>query len=124
MACLTLIGTVCLPDLSLTVTFSDSPVIGGETPLTGALGIIGATVMPHNLYLHSAVSQTRKIDHQDEEDVAQAVRFSTWDSNIQLSMAFLVNALLLIMGVAVFKTGSVQDPSFLVCMKLYLIHQL
>ncbi|HGF8365183.1 metal ion transporter [Enterococcus faecium] len=93
-------------------TFSDSPVIGGETPLTGALGIIGATVMPHNLYLHSAVSQTRKIDHQDEEDVAQAVRFSTWDSNIQLSMAFLVNALLLIMGVAVFKTGSVQDPSF------------
>lgn len=93
-------------------TFSDSPVICGETPLTGALGIIGATVMPHNLYLHSAVSQTRKIDHQDEEDVAQAVRFSTWDSNIQLSMAFLVNALLLIMGVAVFKTGSVQDPSF------------
>ncbi len=58
------------------------------------------------------VSQTRKIDHQDEEDVAQAVRFSTWDSNIQLSMAFLVNALLLIMGVAVLKTGSVRDHSF------------
>lgn len=93
-------------------TFADSPAIGGQTPLTGALGIIGATVMPHNLYLHSAVSQTRAIDHDDEEEVASAVRFTTWDSNIQLSLAFLVNALLLIMGVAVFKTGTVKDPSF------------
>ncbi|MEG0628373.1 Nramp family divalent metal transporter [Enterococcus viikkiensis] len=93
-------------------TFAESPAIGGQTPLTGALGIIGATVMPHNLYLHSAVSQTRKINHADEEEVASAVRFTTWDSNIQLSMAFIVNALLLIMGVAVFKTGTVKDPSF------------
>ena len=68
--------------------------------------------MPHNLYLHSAISQTRKIDHNDEEDVARTVRFTTWDSNIQLSFAFVVNALLLIMGVAVFKTGAVKDPSF------------
>ena len=68
--------------------------------------------MPHNLYLHSAVSQTREIDREDSSNIARAVRFSTWDSNIQLSMAFLVNALLLIMGVAVFKNGSVQDPSF------------
>lgn len=93
-------------------TFANDPAIGGQTPLTGALGIIGATVMPHNLYLHSAVSQTREVDHDDEEDVANAVRFTTWDSNIQLSLAFLVNALLLIMGVAVFKTGTVKDPSF------------
>lgn len=93
-------------------TFADSPKIGGQTPLTGALGIIGATIMPHNLYLHSAISQTRKIDHTNENDVAQAVRFSAWDSNIQLSAAFLVNVLLLVMGVAVFKTGAVKDPSF------------
>ncbi|WP_281165579.1 Nramp family divalent metal transporter [Liquorilactobacillus sicerae] len=93
-------------------TFSSSPEASGENPLQGALGIIGATVMPHNLYLHSAISQTRKIDHNDEEDVAQAVRFSAWDSNIQLTCAFLVNSLLLIMGVAVFKTGAVKDPSF------------
>lgn len=93
-------------------TFSQTPHIGGQTPLTGSLGIIGATVMPHNLYLHSAVSQTRKLDHDNKEEVAQAVRFSTWDSNIQLSLAFLVNALLLVMGVAVFKDGAVQDPSF------------
>ncbi|MCP0886819.1 Nramp family divalent metal transporter [Ligilactobacillus sp. WILCCON 0076] len=93
-------------------TFSSSPNVGGTTPIKGALGIIGATVMPHNLYLHSAISQTRKIDHTDEKDVARTVRFATWDSNIQLSCAFVVNSLLLIMGVAVFKTGAVDDPSF------------
>ena len=93
-------------------TFSTTPTVNGMTPLMGTLGIIGATVMPHNLYLHSAVSQTRQIDHDDEEAVAQAVKFSAWDSNIQLTAAFVVNCLLLIMGVAVFKTGAVQDASF------------
>jgi manganese transport protein len=68
--------------------------------------------MPHNLYLHSAISQTREIDHNDEDDVARTVKFTSWDSNIQLTLAFFVNALLLIMGVAVFKSGSVKDPSF------------
>lgn len=71
-------------------TFSSTHSIGGQTPLTGALGIIGATVMPHNLYLHSAVSQTRKINRTDEDEIANAVRFSTWDSNIQLTLAFLL----------------------------------
>lgn len=93
-------------------TFSGSKSVAGMTPLSGALGIIGATVMPHNLYLHSAVSQTRKVDHDDDEDIARTVKFSAWDSNIQLSFAFVVNSLLLIMGVAVFKTGAVKDPSF------------
>lgn len=93
-------------------TVASNPDIDGTTPLSGALGIIGATVMPHNLYLHSAISQTRKFDRDDEDAVAEAVRFSAWDSNIQLTCAFFVNALLLIMGVAVFKSGAVQDPSF------------
>lgn len=93
-------------------TFSHTPVIGGQSPLTGALGIIGATVMPHNLYLHSSVAQTRKVDHQDESHVAEAVRFATWDSNIQLTVAFFINSMLLIVGVSVFKSGAVQDPSF------------
>lgn len=44
--------------------------------------------------------------------MARTVRFSTWDSNIQLTLAFVVNSLLLIMGVAVFKSGAVKDPSF------------
>ncbi|MFC6260126.1 Nramp family divalent metal transporter [Levilactobacillus fujinensis] len=93
-------------------TFSTGTSVAGMTPLNGALGIIGATVMPHNLYLHSAIAQTRSIDHNDEEDVARTVKFAGLDSNIQLTFAFFVNALLLIMGVAVFKTGAVKDPSF------------
>ncbi|KRN12368.1 manganese transporter NRAMP [Fructilactobacillus fructivorans] len=93
-------------------TVETHPYVGGQTPLSGALGIIGATVMPHNLYLHSAISQTRDTDNNDEDSVARSVKFSAWDSNIQLSMAFFVNALLLIMGVAVFKSGAVKDPSF------------
>ncbi|MGH2103386.1 divalent metal cation transporter, partial [Aerococcus urinaeequi] len=48
----------------------------------------------------------------NQEQVAAAVRFTMWDSNIQLGLAFVVNALLLVMGAAVFKTGVIQDPSF------------
>lgn len=70
--------------------------------LTMALGIVGATVMPHNLYLHSSIAQTRKYNRQDENDVARAVRFSTWDSNIQLTVAFIINTLLLVLGAAMF----------------------
>lgn len=67
-----------------------------------ALGIVGATVMPHNLYLHSSIAQTRRYDRKDEDDVARAVRFSTWDSNIQLTVAFIINTLLLVLGAAMF----------------------
>lgn len=70
--------------------------------LTMALGIVGATVMPHNLYLGSSISQTRKYNRQSKKDIALAVRFATWDSNLQLSLAFLVNCLLLILGSALF----------------------
>ena len=93
-------------------TFSSSIHANGSTPLTGALGIIGATVMPHNLFLHSSISQSRKTNHKDPDDVARSVKFITWDSNIQLTFAFFVNAFLLITGVAVFKSGGVKDPSF------------
>lgn len=67
-----------------------------------ALGIVGATVMPHNLYLHSSLSQTRKYDRSDEENIAKAVRFTTWDSNIQLAAAFIINCMLLVLGSALF----------------------
>jgi manganese transport protein len=70
--------------------------------LTMALGIVGATVMPHNLYLHSSIAQTRRYNRKDEEDVARAVRFSTWDSNIQLTVAFIINTLLLVLGASMF----------------------
>ena len=83
-------------------TLFESPLPGHESQLTLALGIVGATVMPHNLYLHSSLSQTRKINHKDKNDVRKAVRFMTWDSNLQLSLAFVVNSLLLILGAALF----------------------
>lgn len=73
-----------------------------DSVLTLALGIVGATVMPHNLYLHSSLSQTRKVNYEDQQAVRKAVHFMTWDSNIQLSLAFVVNSLLLILGAALF----------------------
>lgn len=68
--------------------------------------------MPHNFYLHSSICQTRKINHDDLTDVQNTVRFTTWDLNIQLIIAFFVNVLLLIMGAAVFKSGAVKDGLF------------
>lgn len=85
-----------------TSTLFEAPLPGHESQLTLALGIVGATVMPHNLYLHSSLSQTRKINHKDKKDVRKAVRFMTWDSNLQLSLAFIVNSLLLILGASLF----------------------
>ncbi|ORO54074.1 divalent metal cation transporter [Streptococcus oralis subsp. oralis] len=85
-----------------TPTLFETPLPGHESQLTLALGIVGATVMPHNLYLHSSLSQTRKINHKDKKDVRKAVRFMTRDSNLQLSLAFIVNSLLLILGASLF----------------------
>ncbi|MCM6833736.1 Nramp family divalent metal transporter [Leuconostoc mesenteroides] len=81
---------------------SHTPIGGGDSQLTLTLGIIGATVMPHNLYLHSSISQTRKVDRSNKSELKEAVRFMTWDSNIQLSLAFVINSLLLILGAALF----------------------
>lgn len=73
-----------------------------------AIGIIGATVMPHNLYLHSALVQTRKIDRTDA-GIRQAIRFNRIDSTIALNLAFFVNAAILIVAATVFyKTGNSQ----------------
>lgn len=70
------------------------------------IGIIGATVMPHNLYLHSALVQTRKIDRTDA-GIKQAIRFNRIDTTVALNLAFLVNAAILILAATVFfKTGN------------------
>ncbi|KFI40538.1 manganese transporter [Bifidobacterium actinocoloniiforme DSM 22766] len=82
--------------------FIPNKTILGRGQLTMALGIVGATVMPHNLYLHSSIVQTRDFDRSDDKQVANAVRFATWDSNIQLTGAFIVNCLLLALGAAMF----------------------
>ena len=91
------------PDLpAMFEGFVPTPEILGKGQLTMALGIVGATVMPHNLYLHSSIVQTRDFDRDDENQVSNAVRFATWDSNIQLTGAFIVNCLLLVLGAAMF----------------------
>jgi manganese transport protein len=66
-----------------------------------AIGIIGATVMPHNLYLHSALVQSRKLQ-KDDHAVRTAIRFNTIDSVVALSIAFLVNAAILVLAAMVF----------------------
>lgn len=72
-----------------------------------AIGIIGATVMPHNLYLHSALVQTRKL-RQDDDSKRSAIRFNTIDSAVALSIAFFVNAAILVLAAVVFfgKSGT------------------
>jgi manganese transport protein len=66
-----------------------------------AVGIIGATVMPHNLYLHSALVQSRKLQ-SDEHSIRRAIRFNTLDSVVALSIAFFVNAAILVLAANVF----------------------
>jgi manganese transport protein len=67
-----------------------------------AIGIIGATVMPHNLYLHSALVQSRKLPLSDDDHVRTAIRFNTIDSTVALAIAFLVNASILVLAAMVF----------------------
>lgn len=79
-----------------------------------AIGIIGATVMPHNLYLHSSLVQTRKIN-RSEDGIRAAIRFNLFDTTIALNLAFLVNAAILILAAGAFftngyfKVAEIQD---------------
>lgn len=66
-----------------------------------AIGIIGATVMPHNLYLHSSLVQTRQIVRTDE-GIKTAIKFNFFDTVIALNLAFLVNAAILILAASAF----------------------
>jgi manganese transport protein len=69
-----------------------------------AIGILGATVMPHNLYLHSSIVQTRKYE-ETAEGKREAVRFAFLDSTIALSFALFINAAILIVAAATFHTS-------------------
>jgi len=66
-----------------------------------AIGMIGATVMPHNLFLHSALVQTRKLK-RDEHSIRTAIRFNTLDSTVALTIAFFINAAILVLAAMVF----------------------
>lgn len=73
-----------------------------------AIGILGATVMPHNLYLHSAVVQTRQYE-ESEQGKKEAVKFATIDSTVALTFALFVNAAILIVSAATFHFEGMTD---------------
>src|SRR6185295_1104969 len=77
------------------------PHIPGNEALYIAIGIIGATVMPHNLYLHSALVQTRKFK-KNERAIKRALKLNMIDSTIALNLAFFVNAAILVLAASVF----------------------
>ena len=90
------------------------PSIPTEEALYIAIGIIGATVMPHNLYLHSSLVQTRKFD-RSTKGIKQALKYNFIDSTIALNFAFFVNAAILILAAAtfykngLFEVAEIQD---------------
>lgn len=76
-------------------------VLSGQEPLYLAIGILGATVMPHNLYLHSSVVQTR-VNGEDEASKRSAIRFARFDTIGSLSLALLVNGAIVVLAAAAF----------------------
>ncbi len=84
------------------------PSIPNSAALYISIGIIGATVMPHNLYLHSALVQTRKID-RDEKSIKKAIKYNFLDSAIALNLAFFVNAAILILAASAFHKNGMHD---------------
>ena len=83
-------------------------IFNNPTMLYLALGIIGATVMPHNLYLHSGIVQTRAYG-MDLPAKREALRLATWDSTIALMFALTINASILILAAAAFYTVGQND---------------
>lgn len=77
-------------------------IVKNHTALVLSLGILGATIMPHNLYLHSSLAQSRRYDYHNPAQVTEALRFANWDSTVHLIAAFLINALLLVLGGTLF----------------------
>src|ERR687885_146381 len=83
-------------------------ILGDREMLYIAIGILGATVMPHNLYLHSSIVQTRKYE-ETTQGKREAVRFAFVDSTIALSMALFINAAILIVAAATFHRSGHAD---------------
>jgi manganese transport protein len=83
-------------------------IVTNPTMLYIAIGILGATVMPHNLYLHSSIVQTREYE-QTPLGKRQAIKFATWDSTIALFFALFINASILIIAAAAFHTSGHQN---------------
>lgn len=116
---ITLIATIAVAFL-FEMIFSKpalAPLLGGFVPtkqlldptiLYVGIGILGATVMPHNLYLHSALVNTRGYN-RTPEGKREAIKFATWDSSIALTFAFFINAAILILAAAAFHYAGRTD---------------
>src|SRR3984893_14295762 len=83
-------------------------IIMNQQMLYISIGIIGATVMPHNLYLHSSIVQTRKFE-QTREGKREAIKFATIDSSGALMFALFINAAILVLAASVFHWSGHQD---------------
>jgi manganese transport protein len=83
-------------------------IVSNPAMLYIAIGILGATVMPHNLYLHSSIVQTRKV-LPDDASRREAIRFATLDSTVALLFAFFINAAILILAAATFHQAGHQE---------------
>jgi len=95
--------------LEVLAGFVPSPrIVQDPEMLYIALGILGATVMPHNLYLHSSIVQTRNYG-DDYESRRSAIRFATFDSTLALSSALFINAAILIVAAATFHGTPYED---------------
>jgi manganese transport protein len=101
------------PDI-IAIAKGFTPGILSGSSLYLAIGIIGATVMPHNLYLHSSLVQTRKIN-KTPAGIKSAIKFNIWDTVVALNIAFIVNAAILILAASAFftrgyfKVAEIQD---------------
>lgn len=85
-----------------------SRVVTNPSMLYIAIGILGATVMPHNLYLHSSIVQTRAFDRTDPGR-REAIRYATIDSTVALTLALFINAAILILAASTFHTAGRTD---------------
>lgn len=83
-------------------------IVSNPSMLYIAIGILGATVMPHNLYLHSSIVQTRNYE-RTYEGKKEAIKFATIDSTASLLLAFFINAAILIVAAATFHTSGNKD---------------
>ena len=90
--------------------FPESKTLAGPTALYIAIGIIGATVMPHNLYLHSSLVQSRKIE-RTEKEIKKAIKYNIADSAIALNLAFFVNCAILVLAASTFYKNGMFEVS-------------
>ncbi len=95
------------PDISELMTGFQPSFLSGNA-LYIAIGIIGATVMPHNLYLHSSLVQTRKIE-RTKKGIREALKYNLIDTTVALNLAFFVNAAILILAATAFYKNGLYE---------------